>query len=409
MKNLEDLIDCIVIGGGAAGFFAALSHKEHHPKDRVLILEKSNKLLQKVLLSGGGRCNVTHDCSDNAILCQHYPRGYKSLRSLFEQFNCEDTQAWFKKAGVKLKTERDGRIFPQSNQAQSIKEALLKKTKQTKIKIWTQYSIAKLNKTKQGFEILSDQHSPLYCHKLILATGSSRSGYALAKQLNLQLISPIPSLFSFKIKDEPLLKLQGLSVQDTAITINKKTENGPLLITHWGLSGPAIIKASAWQAKWLCEEKYQADCKINWLNNYTHDQIHLRLTKAAQQNSKKKIFNKSPFLELPLRLWQYLCQKSKLNEDTLWQDIKHKSFQRLSETLQHQHLKIDGKGVFKDEFVTCGGVDLKSIHIKTMEVKNIPNLYIAGELTNADGLTGGFNFQLCWASGWIAGKSPIQK
>ncbi|MEK9656761.1 MAG: NAD(P)/FAD-dependent oxidoreductase [bacterium] len=398
----------VIIGAGASGFFAAIQRKKTAPNQDIIILEKSSNVLEKVLLSGGGRCNVTHACYDPQTLCSYYPRGNKALRSVFERFDCQDTLKWFEKHGVKLKTEADGRIFPVSNQAQDIKNCLLSTAKKLGIKIWTNYPITSIKNVDHTFVINSQKHSPLLAQQLILATGSNRSGYKLAQDCGLKLIPPIPSLFSFKTDDTQLQSRQGLSVQHSSITLNlapKQPSNGPILITHWGLSGPAIITLSAWQAQTLYKHRYQAMCKINWLVKYPQETILKTLLTNKDIHKNKRCTSLSPFKEIPLRLWEYFCQKINLDPSQTWQTLQKKQLYKLLDILTQQQLSITGKGPFKEEFVTCGGVDQKAINFKTMASKHNPNLFVIGELLDCDGVTGGFNFQQAWATGWIAGNA----
>ena len=400
-----------VIGGGASGFFSALEHKQQFPKNKVIILESSKTVLSKVKLSGGGRCNVTHACFDNKQLPFHYPRGQKELMGPFEQFNCNHTVEWFKKKGITLKTEADGRMFPISNSSQSIVDCLTQTAQKLGVLVLTQCKVMQLSK-KQWFEIKLDSNQLLRSQNIILATGSSRNGYQLAQSLGHRIISPIPSLFSFKIKDPKLCSLQGISVKYAKVWLNsqkKSCQTGPVLITHWGLSGPAIIKLSAWQAKTLHQLNYNCSININWLANYTEQEVTLKLTYHMQQNPKKYIENSCPFPELASRFWSYILQTAQLKPKTTAKQISKKQLQAIITLLSQQELKITGKGVFKDEFVTCGGVCLKEINFKSMQSKLCKGLYIVGELLNIDGITGGFNFQNAWTTGYIAGHLSTEQ
>jgi predicted Rossmann fold flavoprotein len=397
----------VVIGAGAAGFFSAIHNKQNNPKSRVIILEKSAHVLSKVKISGGGRCNVTHACFDPKQLCNYYPRGAKALRSVFYRFQPEDTMTWFEDRGVKLKIESDNRVFPVSNNSQSIIDCLEKTAFKLEIEVYTQVKIKSIKKENKLFYIENDKKNNIQCHKLILATGSSKFGYELAKKLGHNIKGPVPSLFTFKVADSNLHKLSGLSVLNGGVTLagqKKLSHQGPLLITHWGLSGPAIIKCSAWHAEELFDKKYQVGCSINWIphlnNQQVLDQLHMFKTKHA----KKKIGTISLLETLPTRLWGYLLAKIKVDVNRSWNCLSAKELNKIAIELQASKFNIIGKGIFKEEFVTCGGVDLDEINFKTMESKKCRGLHIVGELLDIDGITGGFNFQNAWSTGFVSGS-----
>ena len=398
----------IIIGAGAAGVFAAIHNKLNNPKANVIIIEKSATVLAKVKISGGGRCNVTHACFDPKQLVEHYPRGKKELLSCFHKFQPQDTINWFTAEGVKLKTEADNRIFPTSDKSQTIIDCLLTKLHQLNIPIHTKTDVTTIKKQKNKFNLTLGNNTTITCDKLILATGSAAQGYALAKSLGHSIIHPIPSLFTFKINDKNLHKLSGLAVKNVTVELikqKKSAQTGPLLITHWGLSGPSIIKLSAIHAKSLYEKNYTTDIIINWLPNLTKNDIETLLNTTKQQSPTKLIRSQSPFNTLPNRLWHYLTTKANLNTQQSWATLQKKQILALINQLQHCSLLINGKGVFKEEFVTCGGVALNEINFKTMQSTKHNNLHIIGELLDIDGLTGGFNFQNAWTTAFLSAKT----
>lgn len=395
-----------VVGAGAAGFFAAIHHKSNWPDDRVIIIEKSNDCLTKVKISGGGRCNVTHACFDPRQLCEFYPRGSKELRGPFHQFQPEDTMAWFESRGVKLKIEADNRVFPVSNDSSDIANCLMDEANALGISIWTSCGITTIKKTDEVFNITLKNGHEHHCDKLILATGSNRQGYQLAESLGHTIVPPVPSLFTFKIPDPELHQLSGLSVQHAEVKLSvgkKQQHNGPLLITHWGMSGPAIIKSSAWHAIDLYNAKYNCTMTINWLPQQSANQIQQSIQMLINTQPKQRPDKQSPFSEIPGRLWAYLIHYWGMSLPDHWGGLNQRQIQQMAERLQADAFKIAGKGVFKDEFVTCGGVALNEVNFSTMESKLCPGLHIVGELLNIDGVTGGFNFQSAWTTGVLAG------
>lgn len=397
----------IVVGGGAAGFFAAIHHQTAHPGDNVIIIEKSANLLSKVKISGGGRCNVTHACFTPNELCTFYPRGGKALLGPFHRFQPRDTMAWFESRGVPLKIEADNRVFPVSNNADDIANCLLKEAKTLGIRIWTQCPIQRIQQSKAGhFEVLLATGATHACDKLVLATGSNRQGHAFAEALGHAIVPPIPSLFTFKIADTALHRLSGLSVQHVAVRlgIGKKNQStGPLLITHWGFSGPAIIKASAWQAQALHDCGYCCPMTIHWLANTPCPAIEATLKTAISNRQHQTIRTHSPFSDLPNRLWAYLLARWGLALPERWGQLTQKHIRQLSHHLTNDSYQVTGKSPFKDEFVTCGGVALDEVHFTTMESRICPNLYMVGEVLDMDGVTGGFNFQAAWTTGALSG------
>ena len=402
----------MIIGGGAAGFFSAIHNKQNHPDCDVIIIEKSKDVLAKVNLSGGGRCNVTHACFDPNLLCNYYPRGAKEMRGPFFAFQPKDTMAWFESHGVPLKIEPDNRVFPVSNKAQSISRCLVETATQLGIKIWTECPVNSVIKEGSDFILLLENNQKHRCQKLVLATGSGRTGYKFAKQFGHTIVEPIPSLFTFKINDNALHTLRGLSVENTHVWIEghkKQIQMGPTLITHWGVSGPAIIKLSAWQAKLFHGRQYQLSIKVNWLPHFKEKELKQYLIQFKTKAPKKCVITQCPFTEIATRLWGYLVLKSKSTNTTTWSSLSPKQIDLLIQELTHCHYEVTGKSPFKEEFVTCGGVSLKEVHFKTMESKVCGGLHIVGELLDIDGVTGGFNFQNAWTTGFLSGQSKKDK
>jgi predicted Rossmann fold flavoprotein len=396
-------MNIIIIGAGAAGFFSAIHNKMKYPQAKVIIIEKSNVVLAKVKISGGGRCNVTHACFDPKELVKHYPRGAKALLGAFYSFGPTDTIDFFESRGVSLKTEVDGRMFPKSNSSQSISDCLVDTAKNLGVLLWTGCSVEKIIKIESGFSLSLMNGQTHACDKLILATGSSKSGYEFAAELGHTIVNPVPSLFTFAVADKSLHELSGLSVQRARTWIHKKqAQEGPLLVTHWGFSGPVIIKLSAWHARELFDYGYKLPFYVSWLPGYSLEQIRQVIMMYQKNSPKKTMCGFSPFQEIPTRLWTYLVSRSGLPDTKLWQDLGVKQLSRLVEDLHISRFECSGKGVFKEEFVTCGGVDLSEINFKTMESKRCPRLYIVGELLDCDGVTGGFNFQNAWTTGFLS-------
>jgi len=396
----------IVIGGGAAGFFAAINCAETNPNSLITLIEAAPQPLGKVRISGGGRCNVTHHCFDVGELINNYPRGSKALRGCFTRFQPQDTITWFNRHGVKLKTESDGRMFPITDNSETIVNCLLETAKKLGVKIITGIAVKNI---ESGFQVILKNGEILTANKILIATGSSKIGYQWAEKLGHEIEQPVPSLFTFNIKDTRFQDLAGVTVENVHLKLvtqgkEKLAQTGPLLITHWGISGPAVLKLSAWGARLLAENNYQMSLLINWLPEYNQDQLREYLLIVKNENPKKQIVSYSP-VKLSKRLWQSLVIASEINPDTIWANLSKKQLNKLVQELSQGNYLIKGKGVFKDEFVTCGGVNLKEINFKTMESKICPNLYFAGEILDIDGITGGFNFQNAWTTGWIAGQA----
>ena len=396
--------DIIIVGGGAAGFFTAINIVEKNPKLKVAILERGSEVLQKVRISGGGRCNVTHACFEPNELVKFYPRGEKELRGPFHQFGSGDTIEWFEKYGVELKIEADGRMFPVSNSSQTIIDCFLKATQKLGIAVLTGQSVQSIfNPEVSGENVwkIETQTENYLVEKLILATGSNPKVWEMLQNFGHAVISPVPSLFTFNIKDSRIKELPGVAAHVTVtVKDTKLTSTGPLLITHWGMSGPAILKLSAWGARILHEKNYQFTIFVNWLNDEETTDVEKKLKELKQEHAKKSVSKKSPF-ELTNRLWESLVLASGIELETKWADLSKIQLQNLASQLTNGTFQVNGKSTFKEEFVTAGGIDLKEINFKTMESKLHENLYFAGEIVNVDAITGGFNFQNAWTSGFI--------
>jgi predicted Rossmann fold flavoprotein len=403
--------DIIVIGGGPAGFFAAIHCAELNPDLRVLILEKAQTTLGKILISGGGRCNVTHACFEPAELIKFYPRGGNELRGAFARFQPADTVKWFEGRGVKLKTESDGRMFPVTDSSETIAECLREATKKLGVRVQIDASVLNIEKIPRGGFNLTVRESRAEIHlqtkKLLIATGGDSKARELIQSLGHSIFEPVPSLFTFNIKDKRSEGLAGLSVENVTLKMESVTTQGALLITHWGMSGPAVLKCSAWGARILAEKKYHAKLTVNWLDDLSFDKTLEILTrnKEWQENARKKVAANPAFSQIPIRLWKQLTG---FVGDKNWADVSKAELRQLAQELSAGEFAISGKGQFKDEFVTCGGVNLKEVDFKTMQSRVVENLFFAGEVLDIDGLTGGFNFQAAWTTGWIAGNGIAQ-
>jgi predicted Rossmann fold flavoprotein len=395
-----------IIGGGAAGFFAALSVKKHYSTADVQILEKTTKILSKVKISGGGRCNVTHACFKASILARFYPRGSKQLKKSFSLFNTNHTVAWFKERGVELKKEEDNRMFPITDSSMTIINCFLDEAHKLGVVIKKETNVSKISEVDRKIQLTIDGFNYNY-DKVIVATGGSPKldGLNWLHDLGHSTVSPLPSLFTFNMPSEEITSLQGLSVKKTIVRIQgtKLVHDGPLLITHWGMSGPAVLKTSAWGARDLAELKYDFKAQINWVGISNEDEVRKLLNRHCYSYDKKKIENSNPF-EIPSRLWRYLLLKSELNLTKINGELGNKEKNKLINTLLNDVFVVKGKTTFKEEFVTCGGVSLKEVDMTTMQSKKISNLYFAGEVLDIDGVTGGFNFQAAWTTGYIAGQ-----
>lgn len=407
----------VVIGGGAAGFFGAITAANANPDAQVILLEASRQPLAKVSISGGGRCNVTHACFDAKSLVQNYPRGAKALMGAFSRFQAKDTISWFANHGVPLKTEADGRMFPITDNSETIVSCLMRTASSHGVELRTVTPVVAVKlHTKQStahtfFEILLKSGETLECDRLLLATGSNPIGYKIARELGHHIEPPVPSLFTFNVKDQELRLLAGVSVKEASLRLsvsgNPQLEQmGPLLITHWGLSGPAVLKLSAWGARILHDNHYQATLLVNWLPNFTQEEVRQKLLEVKNEWSKKPMFLHRG-VELPHRLWQYLLSRIGITPEERWAGLSNKLLNQLVQEINQGKYLVSGKGVFKEEFVTCGGVSLKEVNFKTMESNLVPGLYFAGEILDIDGVTGGFNFQSAWTTSYLAGCGMV--
>lgn len=396
--------DVIVVGGGAAGFFTAINVAEKYPESKIAILERGKEVLSKVRVSGGGRCNVTHACFVPNDLVKFYPRGEKELRGPFHQFCSGDTIEWFEKHGVELKIEEDGRMFPVSDSSQTIIDCFLMATHKLKIDVLTLQSVQGLYKGEDYWKIETNQQS-FKCDKLVMSTGSNPKIWELLQSIGHTIISPVPSLFTFNIKDSRIKDLMGVSAQvSVKVKDSKLKATGPLLITHWGMSGPAILRLSAWGARDLFSKNYQFTLQVNWLNNLDFETVLQDLKEIKEENIKKGITKFCPF-DFPKRLWESIVVASGIELETKWADVSNKQLANLTNQLTNAEFHVNGKSTFKEEFVTAGGIDLKEINFKTMESKVCKNLYFAGEILNIDAITGGFNFQNAWTGGFIVSQN----
>ena len=396
-----------IIGGGAAGFFAALSAKKHFPNKRVIIFEKSSKVLSKVKISGGGRCNVTNACFDNRKLAASYPRGENNLRKAFEIFNAQSTVDWFESRNVPLKTFPDNCIFPQSNDSQSIIDCLLKESLALGVEIKFNQSITSIEVEQDSFKLFTREDN-FSVERVIVTTGGQpkRSGLEWLEKLGHEIIEPVPSLFTFNMPANPIRDLMGNVVEKATVKVEgtKLIGKGPLLVTHWGMSGPAILQLSAWGARVLFEKNYQFAVLVNWLDDEKEVDLYKRLDQIIREHGEKMIGNLNPF-PMTSRLWNFLLEKTGIHPEMRWKDLGNKIRNKLVNTLLSDRYEVSGKTTFKEEFVTAGGISLHDVNFKTMESKLVPGMFFAGELLDIDGITGGFNFQAAWTTGFIAGKS----
>ncbi len=411
MKNpVNGSLRVVVVGGGAAGFFGAIVCAEANPGARVTILEKGEGVLRKVLLSGGGRCNVTHACFEPRTLVGHYPRGSRELLGAFQRFQPRDTMAWFESRGVELKTEEDGRVFPVSDRSGSIVDALLNAAQAAGVAVRTGAGPRTVERSEpSGFRVVLEGGEGLHADRLLLATGSGRQGYAWARRLGHSLVPPVPSLFTFSISDKRLEGLAGVAVENAVLFLEDTplSQSGPLLITHGGLSGPAVLKLSAWGARELSDRGYVAKLRINWAG-ISSEEVQARFQEMRIIAGPKTVGGRSP-VGIPQRLWERLVQFAGVGRERRWADLTTVERGRLMEELTGGIFEISGKGAFKEEFVTAGGVPLNEVNFKTMESRRSPGLFFAGEILDIDGVTGGFNFQSAWTTGWQAGRAMAKE
>lgn len=398
----------IVIGGGAAGFFCAVNAARLNPLLKVTIVERSNKVLSKVKVSGGGRCNVTHHCFEITDLVKRYPRGQNFLKKAFHWFYTKNTVEWFEERGVKLKAEGDGRMFPITDNSQTIIDCLLREADKYNVQVLLHTDIKQVQKQADTFILHISADATLKADFLCIACGGypKAAHFEWLTSLGHTIEAPVPSLFTFNMPGNPITQLMGVSVEDVTVKItgSKLQQNGPLLITHWGLSGPAILKLSAWAARELANCNYTFNVIINWLPAYNDQTLRDEMQRVRRVHATQKISNRNPF-GLPNRLWLYFLQQCNIHEDWRWADLPGKQQQQLIQMLVAQTFAVHGKTTFKEEFVTCGGIKLAEIDANTMQSKLQPGIYFAGEIMDIDGVTGGFNFQHAWTSGFIAAKS----
>jgi len=398
-----------IIGGGAAGFFAAIAAKENYPNAEVVIYEKSKKVLSKVKISGGGRCNVTNGCDSINELCNAYPRGGKSLKKAFHTFSNKDTIKWFQSRGVPLVTQNDNCVFPVSQDSQSIIDCFLQEAKGLGIKIETGKGVKSIKPINDQLELefLDEASQPRVFDKVVVTTGGSPKvdGLKWLEILNHRIENPVPSLFTFNMPAEPVTKLMGIVVENTIVNIQgtKIKSEGPLLVTHWGMSGPAILKLSSFGARELSRMEYIFRIQVNWVNELNNDIVMNELNTIISNHPNKILSTTRPYA-LPERLWLFLIDKTNLQPDKKWGEIGKKGLNKLISVLTNDAYEVEGKSTFKEEFVTCGGVSLQSIDLNTMQSKVCKNLYFAGEVLDIDAITGGYNLQAAWTTGFIAGK-----
>lgn len=410
----------IVIGGGAAGFFCAVNAVRMNPSLKVTIIEKSNKLLSKVKVSGGGRCNVTHACFDIADMSKRYPRGQHFVKKAFHQFFTTDTINWFEERRVKLKAEDDGRMFPVTDSSQTIIDCLLKEANKFGVEILMNKEVKRINAQHSMFNVQCSSDEILQSDYLCIASGGypKSSMFDWLKELGHSIEEPVPSLFTFNLPNHPITKLMGVSIEQAKVKIQnspkeslwtKLEEEGPILITHWGLSGPAVLRLSAWGARELKERNWEFGISVNWLPGYNEETLRKKFQELRTTNASQKIINKN-FFGLPSRLWEFFAEQSGIRNDPIaigwrWADLPSTEQNRFVKNLCNYECEVKGKTTFKEEFVTAGGIKLNEVDANTMMSKKVPNLFFAGEVLDVDGITGGFNFQHAWTSGFVAAKA----
>ncbi|CAG5086634.1 BaiN/RdsA family NAD(P)/FAD-dependent oxidoreductase [Parvicella tangerina] len=395
-----------IIGGGAGGFFTAINTAEKHSDYDITIFEKGKNVLGKVKVSGGGRCNVTHACFEPKELVKFYPRGTKELLGPFHSFMTGDTMEWFEKRGVALKIEEDNRVFPVSDDSQSIIDCLQEEIRRLGIKVKTQSTVTDITPLEKGWSISVNGTEEKFDKVVIATGGNSQSVWSELEKLGYKIIEPIPSLFTFNTKDTRFRNLSGLVVKDASVKISgtKFLEQGPVLITHWGLSGPGILKLSSVGARHLHEKNYQFQIQVDWAFSFDKETVEGTFKSQRSSNPKKTIHN-SPLFDIPKRFWHSLLQFCQISDQKIWAELGKKEKNKLTEAIKNSTISIHGKSTNKEEFVTCGGVDLKQINFTKFESKLHPNLFFVGEVLDIDALTGGFNFQAAWTGGWVVAQN----
>ena len=404
----------VVIGGGAAGFFGAIACAEANPEARVLLLEKSSKLLAKVRVSGGGRCNVTHHCFVPSAFSKQYPRGAKQLKEAFKTFGARETINWFEKRGVALKAEADGRMFPVTDNSETIVDCLLREAGKAGVEIRTGVAVEHIAPATtpaagaSGFLLQLSNGKSVSADKVLVCTGGNPKStcYDWLRELGHPIQEPVPSLFTFNAPGSPLRELQGISVANAIVRVagQKLEYAGPVLITHWGFSGPAVLKLSAWGARLFHEQNYAFTALINWIPEFTEESLRQHLQEYRKAHPKKVVATNALF-GLPQRLWKALTEQAEIPSETRWAELPARNTNKLVEALLRNAVEVKGKTTFKEEFVTCGGIDLSQVNMRSMESRLVPGLYFAGEVLDIDGITGGFNFQAAWTTGYLAGKA----
>ena len=395
-----------VIGGGAAGFFGSIACAQANPANQVVLFEKSLKVLSKVRISGGGRCNVTHSCFEPKILIQNYPRGGKALLGPFTRFQPRDTIQWFESHGVKIKAEADGRMFPTTDDSATIIDCLTSQAKKSGVDIRLGCTVEEIERTSSGFILKFVNGDNFPCNKILVSTGSNNKVWDWLATLGHTIVPPVPSLFTFNVPDSPLVEISGVSVPKVHVKIKNTSleQTGPILITHWGFSGPAILKLSAWGARILHEQNYKYTILVNWIPEKTTEALRNDLLQLKESYPARLAINEGPS-ELPKNLWKKLAERAGVSSELRWSGVSKSLLQSILQEVQSGTFACDGKSTYKDEFVTCGGVALGEVDFKTMQSKKCPGLYFAGEVLDIDGVTGGFNFQSAWTTSWIAGNA----
>lgn len=410
MANSQGQKKIAIIGGGAAGFFAAINCKENFPDAHVVIFEKTKKVLTKVAISGGGRCNVCNGETSISLLAKAYPRGGAKLKKLFKEFSTKDTMAWFEKRGVKLYTQDDNRVFPVSDDSQTIINCFLNSIKKHRIKLELSHAVLSIEQKEDGrlkLQFKKSDQADQHFDKVIIASGGSpkKEGLKWLEEMGHVIVEPLPSLFTFNMPGEKLRQLMGVVAADVKVKIagTKLQADGPLLVTHWGISGPAVLKLSSFGARELHGFNYDFEVLINWVNVQAQENIKEDLQEIVDTSPNKLVQNVKPYA-LPERLWLFLLEKVEIPKEKKWSELGKKGLNKIINVLSHDVYKVKGKTTFKEEFVTCGGVSLNSISLQSMQSKTVQNLYFAGEVLNIDGVTGGYNFQAAWTTAFVAAK-----